>query len=228
MENMNLRELLIEEKDNDYQIFSSNLLPGVGNILGVRIPKLRSFAKKLAKNEDYLDFFYKYEDIYFEETMIKGLSIGYLKYPIDETAQLIKDFVPQITNWSICDSFCNSLKIVDKNKDYFWDFLKTYFKSSSTYDLRFAGVMSLNYYIEEKYIDEFFENVEAIENDDYYVDMAMAWAISYYYMEFKTLVLKYFKKNTLSSSIQNKAIQKIRDSRQISQEDKDLVIKYRR
>ena len=43
---MNVRSELLSLAEPDYQKFSASLLPGVDNILGVRIPKLRIIAKK--------------------------------------------------------------------------------------------------------------------------------------------------------------------------------------
>nr|WP_101911049.1 hypothetical protein [Marasmitruncus massiliensis] len=43
-----IKQLLTEWAEPEYQAFASRLLPGCGNVLGVRLPKLRKLAKKLA------------------------------------------------------------------------------------------------------------------------------------------------------------------------------------
>ena len=46
-----VREQLIHLAEPDYKAFNEKLLPGVTNILGVRLPKLREIAKRIAKND---------------------------------------------------------------------------------------------------------------------------------------------------------------------------------
>lgn len=84
--------------------------------------------------------------------MLKALFIGNMKDEIDVIFNQIDLFVPKITNWSLCDSFCNELKIVRKHKDKGWKFLQQYISSDKPYEIRFAVVMLLFHFIEEKYL----------------------------------------------------------------------------
>ena len=70
---MNLKEELDKLADAEYQKFHSSLCPNVDNIIGVRLPKLREIAKKIAKEEpkEFLD---TYECKYYEEKMIYGFK----------------------------------------------------------------------------------------------------------------------------------------------------------
>ena len=43
-----VRQFLKENQDPEYREFHSKLLPGTENIMGVRLPILRKFAKQLA------------------------------------------------------------------------------------------------------------------------------------------------------------------------------------
>ena len=51
-------------------------------------------------------------------------------------------------------------------------------KSSKEFYLRFAIVMILDFYIKEEYLDKDLEIFNNIKSDKYYVQMAVAWAIS--------------------------------------------------
>ena len=228
MEYLEVQKYLIEQSEENYKSFNLKLIPGVSNILGVRLPILRNLAKEISKN-NYNSFIKENKNIYYEETLLQGLIIGYIQDDLTNIIPLVKDFIPKIDNWATCDSFCNNLKIVLKNKDFFWDFIQPYFRSDSTYEVRFAVVLTLNYFIELDYIYKFFSIVKNdITNTDYYVDMAIAWAISYYFMEFKIETMKLLKSMTLSKSVQNKTIQKISDSRKVTLQDKELVKLYRK
>ena len=103
--NESIKKQLLDLADSDYQKFSSRLLPGIDNLLGVRFPILRQLAKQMTKEEwgTYLD---EKDEIYFEEVMLEGMIIGYLNEPLEVRLQVIRDFIPKIKNWSVCDSFC--------------------------------------------------------------------------------------------------------------------------
>jgi 3-methyladenine DNA glycosylase AlkD len=42
---------------------------------------------------------------YYEEVMLQGMVVGYLKTDIEELLNYVTDFVPKINNWAVCDSF---------------------------------------------------------------------------------------------------------------------------
>lgn len=224
-ENMTLtvREELINLSEEDYRNFSSKLLPGVKNILGVRLPALRKIAKSIAK-EDWKSYLNNARDDYFEEVMLLGMVIGYINnIDIDEIISLIRKYVPKINNWSVCDSFCNGLKITSKNKERMWNFLQEYFSSSDEFEVRFAVVMLLNFYVEEEYIELVLSNLDKIKHDGYYVKMAVAWAISICYVKYSEITFNYLKENNLDYFTYNKSLQKICESLKVSKEEKNII-----
>ena len=48
---MTLREQLLELTEPKYMKFTSALMPGVENVLGIRLPVLRSIAKEIAAGD---------------------------------------------------------------------------------------------------------------------------------------------------------------------------------
>ena len=58
--------------------------------------------------------------------------------------------------------------------------------------------------------------------------MAVAWAISVCYVKFRDKTLKLLKIKELDIFVQNKAIQKIRESFRVSDEDKEMLKKYKK
>ena len=104
---LTVRKELETIAEADYKKFSASLIPGVDNLLGIRIPILRDMAKKLAK-EDWKGCMEWEDTLYFEETMLQGLVLGYAKAPIEEILAYTKSFIPKINNWSVNDSFCSN------------------------------------------------------------------------------------------------------------------------
>jgi len=217
-----VREQLYQLAEEKYRIFSSSLLPGKENILGVRIPLLRKIAQKIAK-EDWRAYLVSAENDYLEEVMIQGMVIGSAKADIEELLQYAAKFVPLIDCWSICDSFCSGLKFTNKNKERVWEFLQPYLLSDKEYEIRFGVVMLLSYCVTPEYVSLAFAHFDRIKHTGYYVMMAVAWAVSVYYIKFPEQTYGYLKNNTLDDITFNKALQKITESYRIEDKTKEMI-----
>jgi 3-methyladenine DNA glycosylase AlkD len=213
---------------NDFYDFCHVLKnPNIDNVLGVRLPELRRIAKRLVKDgfEEYLAIT---ELIYFEEIMLQGMLIGYLNITWEDKVKLVIEFVLKIDNWSVCDSFCTGLRFDEKNKNKVWKFLQPYLKSKKAYEIRFAVVMLLFYFVDKKYAKRAFTAFNRIKHDDYYAKMAVAWAVSIYYRDLPEISLPYLENNKLDDWIHNKAIQKITESLAVDDETKNVIRSMKR
>ena len=132
-------------------------------------------------------------------------------------------FVPQIDNWAICDSFCNSLKIVSNHNEEFIKEIQNYIKSKEEFVQRVGLILLLNVYIEPKYIQKIFWIVDHLHSDKYYVNMAVAWLLCECYIKEKEQTLLFLKENNLSAFVQNKTISKIKDSYRIEKLEKKML-----
>ena len=208
--------------DTKYKEFHKGLCPGTENIIGVRVPVLREYAKKLSKKYEIDDLLENIDDEYYEEIMLQGMLIGLKKDK--EIANILKNiekFVPKIDNWAVCDTFCAGLKITKKNLDKMWEFLQKYVKSSKEFEIRFGVVMILDYYITESYLDRNFKIFDSIKSDKYYVQMAVAWAVSMCLIKFYDKTIEYLNKCKLDKFTYNKALQKAIESYRITNEQKE-------
>lgn len=217
-------------QDLKYQKFHSSLLPGVQNIIGVRMPLLRKLAKEVLRGDwrSYLDSSVAEPNTYYEEDIIQALLIGTSKLSLQERHDYIKEFVPKINNWAVCDLFCSTLKEAQYYQKEYWQLIVPYFNSSNAYDLRFASVMLLNHFTGDEFAEEALKLLEAIKHEDYYVKMGVAWAISIFYIKQPQFTLKLIKQNNLDDFTHNKAIQKIRESFRVSNEDKEMLNRFKR
>ena len=222
-----IREKLFEKQDLKYKEFHSSLCPNVDKIIGVRVPELRKIAKEIAQ-QYYVRFLSQAKDEYYEELLLQGLVIGYAKISIEETFEYLEKFVPKINSWAVCDTTCSNLKITKKHMQEMWEFLEKYINSNKEYEIRFALVMYLNYFLTEEYIDKILEKLDKIENKEYYVQMAIAWLISFAYIKQKEKTEKYLLKNNLDQFTQNKAIQKICESYRVEVAEKEKLRKYKK
>lgn len=219
--------MLLSQAEEEYRIFASKLIPGKDNLLGVRIPALRKFAKKLAKS-DWKAYLMDARDDSFEETLLQGMVISYAEMEVQERLAHITRFLSKIDNWSTCDSFCIGLKFARTHPDTVWEFLQPYFQSKMPYESRFALVMCIYFFVEEKYLQVMFRHFDAIDHDDYYVQMAVAWAIATCYTSFRDTTMTYLKCNHLKDAVFNKALQKIIESNLTDREEKKAIDKMKR
>ena len=219
-----IKKKLKELADKKYKEFHSSLCPGTENIIGVRVPILRNYAKELFEEKDWKETIKEIDNEYYEEIMLQGMLIGQAKKEdINTILEYVEKYIPEIDNWAICDVFCAGLKITKKYKKEMWDFIQKYLKSDKEFEIRFAIVMILDYYIEEEYLKENFKIFEKIKSDEYYVKMAIAWAISICIIKFYEETIEYMKISKIDNWTYNKAIQKAIESYRISEENKKVL-----
>jgi 3-methyladenine DNA glycosylase AlkD len=225
MENV-IREKIFSLADEKYKEFHSGLCPNTNNIVGVRVPILRNYAKELVK-EGFEKNYNKIQTEYYEEIMLKGMMIGLEKMDIDTKLTYIKEFIPYIDNWAVCDIFVAGLKIKEKEK--FYNFIQKYLENNKTeFEIRFGLVSLLDYYIDKEHIQEIFKITDKIKRDEYYIEMAIAWLISICYIKFPKETEEYLNNNKLSDFAYNKSIQKIIESTRVDEQVKNKLRKMKR
>lgn len=225
-----VREELLALADPEYCAFHSNLLPGVDNILGVRVPKLRAIAKRIAKMDSkdpgkdtwrtYLDCL---QSEYYEEDMLHGMIIGYARMNEEERKLRLERFVPLIHNWAVCDCVCSTCKFFAEDPEKWFPYLLGQIKKGEEFSIRFGVVALMDYYITEEWIDRLLEIYEMIHQEGYYVKMAVAWAVSMCYVKFPEKTRKFLEEDQMDDFTHNKSIKKIRESCRVSKEEKDAL-----
>lgn len=216
---IDIKQDLLKMKDEKYKNFHSGLCPGVNNIIGIRIPVLRDYAKKIKGQVDISSI----SNDYYEEVMLKGMLIG-LEKKLD--FEKISNFIPLINNWAVCDTFCAGLKQIKNNKEKMWDFIQNYINSKKEFEVRFAVVTILDFYIDEQYIDRVLKLLKTVKHEGYYAKMAVAWAYSFCFIKFfeKTKnEFESFDKNNIDKFIYNKSIQKSIESYRLTNEQKNIL-----
>lgn len=210
---------MAEEK---YKKFSSALIPGCNNMLGVRIPLLRTYAKKIAK-EDYDTYLKNASDDTFEELLLQGLVIGYLNIDFDRITQYCDSFIPKINNWSVNDSFCSGMKCFKANQEEGFEYVKKYLFSDKEFESRAAIILLMNYYLNPEYIDQVYDLLSLIRNDAYYVKMAVAWTYTTAYTKYPDKTLESLLHNTLDDVTRKMINKKVNESNKITLKYKNFI-----
>ena len=160
--------------------------------------------------------------------MLHGMVIGAIKVTPAERLQYMADFIPKINSWSVCDCFCSSLKFANKNQELVWDFLQPYLHSGKEYQIRFAVIMLMDYYLTAEYIDLVLPLLDGVAHDGYYVKMAVAWALATALAKQPEKTWEYFQHHHLDADTWKKTIQKCLESRRIPDNQKAALRQMRK
>ena len=218
---------LFSFQDLKYKKFHSSLvLNSKYEIIGIRAPIMKEIAKEISKG-DIIGFLENAKDKYYEEVLIQGLVISKIK---DEEVfyKYFKKHVPKIDNWALCDSFCNSIKIVRKYKDKYFSEAVKMALSKHEFESRVGLVMILSHFISSENLDVIFDTLNNIDSDKFYINMAEAWLLCDMYIKFPKETVMFLQKNKLNKFTQNKAISKIHDSYRVSAKEKEELNSYKK
>ncbi|MCI8667927.1 MAG: DNA alkylation repair protein [Lachnospiraceae bacterium] len=228
MTNEEIQIRLYEMADKKFQEFSSALIPGCTNMIGVRIPNLRLLAKEIVKG-DWRGYLEEAGEDTFEELMLQGIVIGGSKCGIEEKISLAEKFIPKIRDWSVNDVFCSCFKCAGKNQERVFEFLMPYVTSEHEFEQRVVAVMLMDYFLTEEYIHQVLQVLNELKHEGYYTKMGIAWATATAYAKFPRETYVYLTEwNTLDDFTFNKAIQKMTESYRVPQEDKEMLRRLKR
>lgn len=211
--------------DGAYAAFTHKLVPTtLYPVLGVRIPVLKSIAKKDKLNDKKVNAFLNEKHFYYEEFLLHGLFLGYLTGEYKAALRALNEFLPFIDNWAICDSTAANLKNLAKYPDMLLTEIKGFLNSKHVYTVRFALVLLLDYFVKAEYFNETVKAVLSLPSGEYYIDMAASWLLSVWLVKEYDLTSPLIEKKILPKFIQNKTIQKAVESFRIS-DDKKAYLK---
>ena len=115
---------------------------------------MKDYAKQLKKQyksmREYLDCpFWDYA----EDIMLFGFLLAGEKMTDQERLPYLQIYVSHITSWAVCDSPVSSYKFIGKNPDFYKPVIRSYLTSDKEYEVRFAVVALMDYYINDAEID---------------------------------------------------------------------------
>ena len=227
-----IREQLRSLSEEDYKEFNRKLIPGVKHVMGIRLPAMRKLAREAAK-EDFRSYLEEAREkigpeSFHEEIMMQGLILGYAKMDREERSRYLDEFVPKIGNWAVCDSCVTGYKFMEKDPEYWFDYLRKFQDSREEFELRFMIVAMMSHFVDKEHIDEILEYCGKIRHEGYYTKMGVAWTVQVCYVKFPDKTRRFLEQDTMDDFTHNKAIQKIRESYRVSREEKEELNRLKR
>ena len=178
------------------------------------------------------------ENLCYEETVIWGYLINLEKCSPDERLVMLGRYVPVLDNWAVCDSYCDHAKwMVRADKTALWAFLERWFDSKSEFEVRFAVVVAMCYFLNEEWLDKVFERINGLDfgriksnyksvkgkpkvaqqgtvqgAEPYYVRMGVAWLLATALAKFPDATRTFVRSSNLPADVVKLYIRKARES----------------
>ena len=233
-----------------------NALPS-RKVLGLHAPEMKHLARQLSRyggevempdgtrrictcGTDVIRCFESIpaDSLCYEETVIWGFLINLEKCSLDERLSMLACYVPVIDNWAVCDSYCANAKWMSRvDKVLLWDFLQPCFKSENEFEVRFAVVAAMTYFLDGEFLGYIFKQLgnldfksikswyksvkgkpEAAQQgtvqgvEPYYVRMGVAWLLATALAKFPEQTREFVRSSCLPDDIVKLYVRKARES----------------
>ena len=178
------------------------------------------------------------ECLCYEETVIWGYLINLEKCSLDERLAMLGRYVPVLDNWAVCDSYCAHAKWMARaDKEAMWTFLERWFDSEREFEVRFAVVVAMCYFLGDEWLDKVFERINRLNFDrikseyktvkgmpkvaqqgtvqgtePYYVRMGVAWLLATALAKFPDQTSAFVRLSNLPADVVKLYIRKARES----------------
>ena len=178
------------------------------------------------------------ESLCYEETVIWGYLINLEKCSLDERLAMLTRYVPVLDNWAVCDSYCAHAKWMARaDKVALWAFLEQWFDSEREFEVRFAVVVAMCYFLNEDRLGRVFARLNSLNFDHikskyktvkgkpkvaqqgtvqgtepYYVRMGVAWLLATALAKFPDQTRAFVRSSNLPADVVKLYIRKVRES----------------
>lgn len=214
-----IEKTLFENQDLKYRDFQAKLTPTLNheNIIGVRTPILRKFAKELCKNPEIDIFLNDLPHKYYDERNLHGFIISECK-DYKKAIEYVDAFLPVVDNWATCDLL--SPKAFKKNRSVLKKDIDRWINDNKTYTVRFGIQMVMSHFLDEDFDAAYLETISKIRSDEYYINMMVAWYFATALAKQWDSTLPYIVNKSLDKWTHNKTVQKAVESYRITDEQK--------
>ena len=210
--------------DAQYNAFNARIVATALPTLGVRVPDLRALAKEIERSGWADEFLDTQTPTTHDELTLRGFVVAGRRVPLDQMLRRVDGFVPQIENWAVCDTFCGSLKRVAKERDAWWPVIERYARSEREFEVRFAVVLSMSYFLTDEWIDLALQLWESIDpRGVYYIEMALGWGLATAAAKQREKTIEAIETGRYSPAVVRRAVRKCCESLRIDPEDKTYL-----
>ena len=217
-----VQEQLFALQDLKYRDFHSKLMPNISkeNVIGIRVPVLRKFAKNFAKDPQLQDFLQELPHQYYEENNLHMILVAQIK-DYESCLAEVERFLPYVDNWATCD--LPAPKCFEKHKKELIAVIRKWISSEKTYVVRYGIGLLLRLYLDADFDPAYLELVTAVQSEEYYVNMMIAWYLATALAKQWEETIPYLEERRLSEWVHRKTIRKAVESYRITKEKKEYL-----
>lgn len=218
---------LFAYQDKKFALFQTKLIPTIlpETIIGVKVPTLRKIAHKYFKTPLYNDFMSCLPHRYYDENMLHAIFVSQIDDYTECIAELER-FLPFVDNWAVSDTILP--KTFKYNKTNLLSHITFWATSKKTYSLRFSIKALMTHFLDEDFSAAYLKIPANIKSDEYYVNMMIAWFFAEALVKQWDSTIPYLENKCLDKWINNKTIQKARESHRISDSQKKYLQQLRK
>ena len=210
-------------------------------VLGLHSPEMKQIAKQLSsKGGEVIHAFEATpnNELCYEETVVWGFLINLVKCPLAERLAMLEHYVPVLDNWAVCDSYCAHAKWMARaDMETLWEFLQRWFDSDREFEVRFAVVVAMCYFLNDEWLERVFQRIDKLDigriksdyktvkgkpkvaqqgtvqgAEPYYVRMGIAWLLASALAKFPERTRAFVNASHLPADIIKLYIRKARES----------------
>ncbi len=214
-----MQSRLKQSADSKYRDFTMKICTSKHPLIGVRVPQIRSYAKRVPPEK--IEEFIMIKPSTYEEVLLHGFLIARLPY--ERILKWFDSHLKYIDDWSTCDIFCSAIsRMVKKNKeDFLKDKIVELLNDKHEFSTRVGLVMLKCCYVEPGYLKFIFAEADKLSSrEEYYVKMGLAWLVSECFIKYPSDTMKYLLNSKLPTWTLNKTISKICDSYRVDEDTK--------
>ena len=151
---------------------------------------------------------------------------------------MLTRYVPVLDNWAVCDSYCAHAKwMVRADKKALWEFLQPWFRSEREFEVRFAVVVAMCYFLNEEWLERVFAQLNSLDftyiksdyktvkgkpkvaqqgivqgAEPYYVRMGVAWLLATALAKFPDQIRAFIRSSNMPADVIKLYVRKARES----------------
>lgn len=202
--------------------FTAGLVPTIdpAKILGVKMAELKALAKALIAHGGAASFLARLPHDYLEENILHGLIIS-AETDWARLEQALAAYLPHLSCWLDTDALQPRLFARDLPRTL--AFCRRQIEEGALYPTRFAIVTLMRYFLDEAFTPEILTIVGAIETEEYYLEMAIAWFFATALAKQFPETVRYLESGRLSPQIYRKTLRKATESFRLSPAEKQYL-----
>ena len=222
--NTKIDKKLRDLADSDYKAFNQKIIPTGYEVLGVRMPALKRLAREIAAWPEVESWLDRAEFPTYEHVLLYGLVLANMKkWPLERVFRYLDPLIERFDNWAHVDTLISAFKIFARYPDEVFAHFLPLKTDEREFSKRVFVILLMDFYLDEAHVGETLRHFTQVPQGQYYVDMAIAWALSVALVKFYDRTVPLIEKRVFTKFVHNKAIQKARESFRVPQETKSYL-----